>query len=67
MINVGLPAVLLEMFMAEGALEMVVLHFVEAVHVELPHKTVDLLVPEVTRKHDLLELHDIPNDKLEPR
>lgn len=67
MINVELPAFLLEIFMAEGAFEMVVLHFVEAIHVELPHKAIDLLVPEVTRKHDLLELHDIPNNKLEPR
>lgn len=50
--------------MLEGAFEVVMLHFVEAVHVELPHETVHLLVPEVSWKHDLFELHDVLNHEL---
>ena len=41
--------------MAEGGLEAVVFDFVEAVHVELPHEAVELVVAEVFGKHDLLE------------
>lgn len=50
--------------MLEGALKIVVLHFVEAIHIELPDKAVDLLMPKVARQHDLLELDDILYDKL---
>ena len=35
--------------MFEGALEVVMFHLMKAIHVELPHKAVDLLVPEVAR------------------
>ena len=36
----------------------------EAVHVELPDETVDLVVPEVAGKHDLLEFVHVFYDKL---
>lgn len=50
--------------MLEGAFEVVMFHFVEAVHVELAHKTVHLLVSKVSGEYDLFELHDILDDEL---
>ena len=39
----------------------------EAVHVELPDEAVDLVVSEVSRKHDLLEFVDVFDDELDAR
>jgi hypothetical protein len=58
-------SVFLEVLVLEGAFEVVMLHFVEAVHVELPHKAVDFFVPEIPRQHDLLELDDILDYELQ--
>lgn len=39
----------------EGGLEVIMLGFVEAVHVELPYKTVHFIVPEIFGQDDFLE------------
>ena len=56
--------VLLEELVLEGGLEVVMLHLVEAIHVELPHKTIHLLMPEIARQDNFLKLHDVFNHKL---
>ena len=61
----GVLAILLEELVLEGAFEVVVLHFVEAVHVELPDKAVHFLVPEVAGEDNLFELDDVLDDELE--
>jgi hypothetical protein len=55
----------LEELVLKSGFEVIVLHFVEAIHVELPYKAVHFFVPEVPGQHYLLELHDILDDKLE--
>ena len=50
--------------MPKGALEVVMFDFVEAIHVELPHKTVHLFMPKVSRKHNLLKSNHILDYKL---
>ena len=51
--------------MLESAFKVVVLHFVEAIHVELSDKAVNLFVTEISWKNNLLELNDIFDDELE--
>lgn len=50
--------------MLECAFEVVMFHFVEAIHVELPDETVHLFMPEVSGEDDLLKLHDVLDDEL---
>jgi len=50
--------------MSESAFEIVVFHFVEAIHVELSHKAVYFFVSEVPGQDDLFELHNILDDEL---
>lgn len=50
--------------MLESALEVVVFHFVEAIHVELADEAVHFFVSEVARKYDLFEFNDVFDDKL---
>jgi hypothetical protein len=50
--------------MPEGALEGVVLDFVEAVHVELPHEAIHLVVSEVVREHNFFKFNDVLYDEL---
>lgn len=52
------------MLVPESTLEVIVFHFVEAIHVELPYETIHLFMTKVTRKHYLFELHDISDYKL---
>ena len=52
------------MFVFEGAFEVVVFHFVEAIHVQLPDETVHFFVSEVAREDDLFEFDDIFDDEL---
>lgn len=35
--------------MLKGAFEVILFNLVETIHVELPHKTIDLVMPEVVR------------------
>lgn len=51
--------------MAEGAFEVVVFDFVEAVHVELPDEAVHFVVAEVPGQYDFLQLLDILDDKFQ--
>ena len=64
MMMVGVRLGSSEVWVAEGALEVVVFDFVEAIHIELPHKTVHLVVSEVTRQHQLLEFINVPDHEL---
>lgn len=41
--------------MPEGTLEVVMFDLVETVHVELPHKTVDFVMSEVSWQHNFFE------------
>jgi hypothetical protein len=50
--------------MVEGASETIMLDFVEAVHVQLPHKTVDFFMPKVSRQYDLFKPNHIFDYKL---
>ncbi len=50
--------------MFEGAFEMIMFHFVEAVHVELSNEGVHFLMAEVAGKHDLLEFDHVFDDEL---
>ncbi len=36
----------------------------KAIHIELPNKTINLIMPEVSRQNNLLELINIFDDKL---
>lgn len=38
--------------------------FMKTIHVELPDKTIDFLMPEILWKHDFLEFVDILNNKI---
>ena len=58
-------AILLEELMLKGAFKVIVLHFVEAVHVELPDKAVHFLVPEVAGQNNFFELYNILDDEFE--
>lgn len=49
--------------MAEHALRVISPGLMKAIHVELPYKAIDLIVPEVSRKDDLLKLVDILYDE----
>ena len=49
MIIVGVRLGSSEVWVAEGALEVVMFDFVEAIHIQLPHKTIHLVVSEVSR------------------
>lgn len=40
--------------MPEGAFEVVMFDFMEAIHVELPYEAVHFIVPEVPGQHDFL-------------
>lgn len=53
------------MLVAEGAFEVVVFDFVEAVHVELPDEAVHFVVAEVPGQYDFLQLLDILDDKFQ--
>ena len=44
----GVLAILLEELVLEGAFEVVVLHFVEAIHVELPDEAIHFFVSEIS-------------------
>ena len=50
--------------MLEGAFEVVMLDLVEAVHVELPHEAVHLVVPKVPGQHYLFKFRDVLYDEL---
>ena len=50
--------------MLEGAFEVIMFHFVEAIHVELPHKAVHFFVSEVSRQHYFLEFDYILDHEL---
>ncbi len=50
--------------MPEGAFEVVMFDLVEAIHVELPHETVNFVVAEVVWQHYLLELGNILYNEL---
>lgn len=50
--------------MTERAFEVVVFDFVEAIHVELPHKAINFVVPEVFRQYDFLEFDYILDHEL---
>ena len=49
--------------MFECAFEVVVFHFVEAIHVELSDEAVHFFMSEVAREDDLLEFDYISNNK----
>ena len=49
MMMVGVRLGSSEVWVAESALEMVVLDLVEAIHIQLPDKTIHLVVSEVSR------------------
>lgn len=51
--------------MAEGAFEVIVFDFVEAVHVELPDEAVHFVVAEVPGQYDFLQLLDILDDEFQ--
>lgn len=51
--------------MAEGAFEVVVFDFVEAVHVELPDEAVHFVVAEEPGQYDFLQLLDILDDEFQ--
>jgi len=50
--------------MIESASEIIMLDFVEAIHVELSHKTVHLFMSKVSRKDNLLKPNHIFDYKL---
>ena len=50
--------------MFESAFEVVVFHFVEAIHVELSDKAIDFLMPEVSGQDYLLKFDDILDNEL---
>ena len=62
--NDVLRPVHLEEFVFEGALEVVVFHLVETIHVQLPNEAVHFLVAEVVGQDDFLELEDVLDDEL---
>lgn len=53
--------------MTEHALGVISPGLMKAIHVELPHKAIDLIMPEVSRQDDLLKLVDILYDKFTAR
>ena len=55
--------IFLEQRVAEDTFGMFFPGLVEAVHVELSNETVDLVVPEVFGKHNLLKLVDVLDDE----
>jgi hypothetical protein len=50
---------------AKGAFEAVMFDLVEAIHVELPYKTVHFVVSEETWQNDLLEFDHVLNHELQ--
>ena len=50
--------------MLEGGLEVVMLGFVEPIHVQLTHETVHLVVPEILRQHDLFKFSHVLDREL---
>jgi len=50
--------------MSECAFEIVVFDFVEAIHVELPDKAVNLIVPEVFGQNQFFQLNNVLDDEL---
>ena len=59
-----LPIFLKELVL-ESAFEVVMFHFMEAIHIELPYKTIHFFVSEISGEDKLLKLNDIFDDKLE--
>ena len=59
-----LPIFLKELVL-ESAFEVVVFHFMKAIHIELPHKAIHFFVPEVSGKDKLLKLNNIFDHELE--
>ena len=57
--------IFLEVLMSKGWFKVVVLHFVEAVHVQLSDEAIHFLVSEVAGKDNLLEFYDVFDDELE--
>lgn len=49
--------------MAEHALGVISPGLMKAIHVELPHEAIDLVMPEVSRQDNLLKLIDILYDE----
>lgn len=45
---------------------MIMLHFVKAIHVELPDETINFFMSKVARKYDFFELHDVSDYELQP-
>ena len=61
----GVRSIFLEVFVFKGAFEVVMFHFVEAVHVELSDETVDFFVSKVAREDNFFEFDDILDDELQ--
>jgi hypothetical protein len=51
--------------MSKGAFEVIVFHFMEAVHVELSYEAVHFFMAEVAGKHDFFEFNHIFDDEFE--
>ena len=50
--------------MFECAFEVVMLHLVEAIHVELSDEAIHFFVSEISGQDDFLELYDVFDDEL---
>lgn len=64
--NVNVLSVSEKEGMAKDALGVISSGLMEAIHVELANEAVDLVVAEIARENNLLELVDILDDELNP-